>query len=466
MIILYNTLSRKKEEFIPLEEGKVGIYSCGLTVYNYAHIGNLRAYVFSDILKRTFLYNGYKVKHVMNITDVGHLTSDEDSGEDKMEKGALREKKTVWELAEFYTEAFKKDMSLLGILSPDIYCKATEHIPQQIEMIKKIEENGYAYIIEDGVYFDTSRLSDYGKLARLNLEGLEAGKRVEVVPGKKNPTDFALWKFSPKDKKRAMEWDSPWGTGFPGWHIECSAMSLHYLGEVFDIHTGGIDHIPVHHTNEIAQARASTGKEFVRYWMHGAFLIIDKDKMAKSGENFITLQTLINRCIAPVDYRYFLLNSHYRQPLSFTWDALAGARNAMKNLKEKVITIKSSSSNSGEEKVSAYQENFKESINDDLNAPRALAVMWAVIKDDHLGNTQKLDLLLNFDRVLGLGIEDIKEEIEPFSEIEREVKTLLEERQKARKEKNWKLSDELRNRIIEKGYTISDTPEGPVLRRT
>lgn len=464
MLVLYNTLTRKKEEFLPIRH-EVGLYSCGPTVYNYAHIGNLRSYVFSDILKRTLLYNGYNVKHVMNITDVGHLTSDEDSGEDKMEKGASREKKTVWEIANFYTESFKKDIALLNILPPAVYCKATEHIKEQIDLIKKIEDRGYSYTIEDGVYFDTSRLKDYGKLAQLDIEGLMAGRRVELAEGKKNPTDFALWKFSPKDKKRAMEWDSPWGKGFPGWHIECSAMSMHYLGETFDIHTGGIDHIPVHHTNEIAQAEIATGKDFVKYWLHGEFLVMGKEKMAKSGEGFITLQTVIDRGIDPLDYRYFLLNSQYRKPLTFTWEGLKGAGNGMAHLKEKVIEIKGSPSDRGTEKVSSYMENFKEALNDDLNTPRGLAVLWSVLKDDTLGNNQKMELLLDFDKILAIGIEKIKEEKKKIEQIDKEVEKLVEERQKARKDKNWPLSDELRKRIMEKGYIVSDTQHGPVVKK-
>ncbi len=464
MLVLYNTLTRKKEDFLPIGN-EVGLYSCGPTVYNYAHIGNLRAYVFSDILKRTLLYNGYNVKHVMNITDVGHLTSDEDSGEDKMEKGASREKKTVWEIANFYTESFKKDIALLNILPPAVYCKATEHIKEQIDLIKKIEDRGYSYTIEDGVYFDTSRLKDYGKLAQLDIEGLMAGRRVELAEGKKNPTDFALWKFSPKDKKRAMEWDSPWGKGFPGWHIECSAMSMYYLGETFDIHTGGIDHIPVHHTNEIAQAEIATGKNFVKYWLHGEFLVMGKEKMAKSGEGFITLQTVIDRGIDPLDYRYFLLNSQYRKPLTFTWEGLKGAGNGMAHLKEKVIEIKGFPSDRGAEKVSSYMENFKEALNDDLNTPRGLAVLWSVLKDDTLGNNQKMELLLDFDKILAIGIEKIREEKKKIEPIDEETGKLVEERQKARKDKNWALSDEIRKRIMEKGYIVSDTPQGPVVKK-
>jgi len=286
-----------------------------------------------------------------------------------------------------------------------------------------------------------------------------------MAAGKKNPTDFALWKFSPKDKKRAMEWDSPWGTGFPGWHIECSAMSMHYLGETFDIHTGGIDHIPVHHTNEIAQAETATGKNFVKYWLHNEFLVMGKEKMAKSGEGFITLQTVIDKGIDPMDYRYFLLNSHYRKPVTFTWEGLSGAGNGMVHLKEKVIEMKGSPSDRGAEKVSSYMENFKEALNDDFNTPRGLAVMWSVIKDDTLGNNQKMELLLDFDKILALGIDKIKEESKKIEQLDEEVEKLVSEREKARKDKNWALSDELRKKITEKGYVVSDTPQGPVVKK-
>ncbi|MCI0472541.1 MAG: cysteine--tRNA ligase, partial [Ignavibacteria bacterium] len=326
-IYFYNTLSRKKEEFIPISGSKAGIYTCGPTVYNFAHIGNLRSYFFEDILKRVLLYNGYDVKHIMNITDVGHLVSDEDEGEDKMEKGSAREGKTVWEIAEDYTEAFKKDISLLNILPPTVYCKATDFIQEQIEMIKCLEDKGYTYIIEDGVYYDTSKFPDYGKMALLDIEGLEEGIRVEINTEKRNKTDFALWKFTPKDVKRQMEWESPWGRGFPGWHIECSAMSIKFLGNHFDIHCGGVDHIPIHHTNEIAQAEACTGEKFVNYWLHGEFLIEEKGKMSKSAGEFLKLQSLIDKGYSPFDYRYFLLMTHYRKKIKFSFNNLDSARN-------------------------------------------------------------------------------------------------------------------------------------------
>ena len=310
---LFNTLSRSKEDFQTIEQNKVKMYCCGPTVYNYAHIGNLRSYFFEDILKRVLLYNGFEVYHVMNITDVGHLVSDADEGEDKMEKGASREGKSVWDIAAFYTEAFKKDIAMLNILPPSVYCKATDFIKEQIEMIQCLEKKGFTYTTGDGVYYDTSKFEGYGKMALLDIEGLEEGKRIEFSSEKKNKTDFALWKFSPKGQKRQMEWDSPWGVGFPGWHIECSAMSRKFLGDTFDIHCGGIDHVPIHHTNEIAQSEGCTGKKFVNYWLHGEFLIEDKGKMSKSAGEFLRLQTLVDRGYSSIDYRYFLLMTHYRK---------------------------------------------------------------------------------------------------------------------------------------------------------
>jgi len=309
----YNTLTRKLEDFNPLNPPNVGLYTCGPTVYMYAHIGNLRTYIFEDILKRVLLANNYKVNHVMNITDVGHLTSDADTGDDKLEKEAIKENKNAWEIAAFYTAAFQKDLEELNIIPPDIWCKATDHINEQIELVKKLESKGFTYRTDDGIYFDTSKVADYGKLAGLDIEGLRAGIRVEMVAGKKNPTDFALWKFSPTNVKRQMEWDSPWGKGFPGWHIECAAMSMKYLGETFDIHCGGIDHIPVHHTNEIAEAESATGKPFVKYWLHGEFLELKEGRMGKSEGNAILVSTLKEKGFDPLSYRYLVLNTHYRK---------------------------------------------------------------------------------------------------------------------------------------------------------
>src|SRR3989338_2131329 len=363
-LLLYNTLGRKKQEFKPIKKGIVGLYTCGPTVYSYAHIGNLRTYIFEDILKRVLIENGYKVKHVMNITDVGHLTSDADTGDDKVEKSAKEQKKTVWDIAGFYTKVFQEDIAKLHILDPDIWCRATDHIKEQIELIKKLEKKGLTYKTSDGIYFDTSKFKDYGILGNIKAEGLKAGVRVEIGE-KKNPTDFALWKFSPKDSKRQMEWKSPWGTGFPGWHIECSAMSMKYLGETFDIHCGGIDHVPVHHTNEIAQSEAATGKSFVKYWAHGAFLLLEKEKMAKSGGNFITLQTLIERGYDPLDYRYFCFTAHYRSELKFSFDALTSCRAAFNILKEKYLEFrkKKSAVNKKDHLVVIYVKKFESAIN-------------------------------------------------------------------------------------------------------
>lgn len=458
MLKLYNTLTRKKEEFKPIKKNVVGLYTCGPTVYNFAHIGNLRTYIFEDILKRVLIYNGYKVKHIENITDVGHLTSDADEGEDKMEKAAKREKKPVtWQtmaaIADKYTRAFKDDISKLNIIEPDKWTKATDHVKDMIEMNKKIEKNGFAYLTSTALYFDTSKLKEYTELAKIDLSGLKEGARVEIDEEKKNPTDFALWfKAVGKHKDHVMQWDSPWGKGFPGWHIECSAMSVKYLGENFDIHCGGVDHIPVHHTNERAQNIASIGKPVVKWWCHGEFLIIGKsDKMAKSGENFIILQTLINKGYNPLAYRYLVLMTHYRKKLQFTWEALDSAQNALNNLYQEVAEMERQGKVSKE-----YEEKFLESINDDLNIPRALALAWDLIKDKKLSSSDKKQTLLKFDQVLGLGLDKVKK-----IKIPKKVQELAKKRQKLREEKNWEEADKLRQQIEEQGYQVEDTNEGP-----
>jgi len=453
---LYNTLTRKREEFVPIKKGQVGMYCCGPTVYNFAHIGNLRSYIFSDVLKRVLKFNNYKVKHVMNITDVGHLTSDADEGEDKMILAMRREGKTAYQIAEFYTKAFKGDIKKLNIIEPDIWCKATEHIKEQIELIEKLEKKGFTYKTSDGIYFDTSKLKDYGKLAKIKIEELQAGKRVGLGE-KKSKTDFALWKFSPKDKKREMEWASPFGKGFPGWHLECSAMSMKYLGKQFDIHTGGIDHIPVHHTNEIAQSEAAISKKpWVKYWLHGEFLVLAKgEKMAKSGENFITLSTLEKKGFSPLDYRYFCLGTHYRKPLMFSYEALEGAKVAYKKLVEKVLELKGSKGKENKILQKKYLETFTKDINDDLNTPKALATMWEVIKENKITDKDKYLLLLIFDEILGLGLKYLKKDKIPEKIVE-----LAEERLKARNGKDWKKSDQLREEIKKLGYIVGDTKEG------
>ena len=460
MIYLYNTLSRKKEEFKPINKKQVGLYTCGPTVYSYQHIGNMRSYIFSDILKRVLLYNGYKVNHIINVTDVGHLTSDADTGEDKVEEAARKEHKTAKEITKFYFNYFKKEIKKLNILEPDKWPKATEHIKEQINLIRKLEKKGFTYRTSDGIYFNTGKLKNYGGLARIDISGLEAGKRV-ALRDKKHKTDFALWKFSTEyGKKRQQEWKSPWGVGYPGWHIECSAMSMKYLGESFDIHTGGEDHIPVHHTNEIAQSEAATGKKFVNYWLHGAFLNFKGEKVSKSKGGLYTISELEEEGYPALAYRYLCLQTLYRKPLEFSFESLDGAKNAYERIKRKIIEIKKIKLN-GSDKTAEYEKQFLSAINDDLNMPQALDVFWQVLDDLTFNSNKKLKLLEKFDEVLGLGIRDIKD---VRIKIPSEIKKLVEAREKARKNKDWAEADVLRNMIKERGYLIEDTSKGPRLR--
>jgi cysteinyl-tRNA synthetase len=435
----------------------VGLYTCGPTVYDYAHIGNLRTYIFEDVLKRALEYNGLEVTHVMNITDVGHLVSDADEGIDKMEKGARREGKSAWEIADDYTKAFFEDCRRLNILKPTVVCKATDHIREQVELILTLERKGYTYKTSDGIYFDSSKFENYGKLARIKKEGLEAGKRVSLKE-KRHSTDFALWKFSPKNEKRQMEWESPWGTGFPGWHIECSAMSMKYLGEHFDIHCGGIDHIPIHHPNEIAQSEAATDKKFVNYWLHGQFLITENEKMSKSAGEFMTLNRLIQKGFEPLDYRYFCLGTNYRKPLLFSWDRLAVAKDNFAKLKKELKELRNKAANEAQapgKGPGEYDRMFLESINDDLNMHEALRVLHRLLRDNEVSPAAKHASAIKYDKVFGLGLDSLKE-----TGIPQEVRELAEQREIARKNKNWKLSDALRKKIAEKGFTIEDTPKG------
>jgi cysteinyl-tRNA synthetase len=461
MLKLYNTLTRKKEVFRPLKDKKVGLYTCGPTVYWFAHIGNLRTYIFEDILKRVLEYNGYKVKHVMNITDVGHLTSDADTGEDKIELGAKREKKTAWEIAEFYTKAFKNDLKLLNIKEPDVWIKATETIDDQINLIKILEKKGFTYKISDGIYFDTSKLKSYGRLWPKKME-LKAGARIEMVPGKKNPTDFALWKFTPPGVKRQMEWDSPWGKGFPGWHTECVVMSIKELGVPFDIHCGGVDHILIHHTNEIAQAEAAFGKVFANFWLHGEFLVLEKEKMAKSKGKIFTLNELIEKGFNPLAYRYFCLGTHYRKKLQFSWQALKASQNALNNLYQIISNLKPQISNRNlkSQIFKKYQNQFLEFINEDLNMPRALALMWDLLSNEKISNEEKYSLLIDFDKVFGLNFEKLKK-----PKIPEKIKKLAKIREEYRKEGDFKSADEIRKKIKEMGYWIEDTKEGPKIKK-
>ena len=456
-VYLYNSLTRKKQEFEPIKPGAVGLYTCGPTVYNYAHIGNLRTYIFEDILKRVLLYNGYTVRHVMNITDVGHLTGDRDMGEDKMEAGAAREGKSAWDIAEFYTRSFKKDIEHLNILPPDVWVKATDTIPEQIALVGALEEKGYTYRTADGIYFDTSKFKDYTKLSHQDLEALKEGARVERNPEKRNPTDFALWKFSPLGTKRQMEWDSPWGVGFPGWHLECSAMSMKFLGDQLDIHCGGTDHIDVHHTNEIAQSEAATGKPFFNFWMHGAFLIIQGGiKMAKSEGNFLTLENaFLKKDINPLVYRFASFLTHYRKPMEYSDEGIEAARNGLLHVQNQVRRIAAAGPAVDNAVNAEFKSKFIETLNDDLNMPRAMAVIQEMLKSI-LSDAEKYNTILDFDRVLGLELDRLDEE----QALPAAVQKLVDARRQARQDKDFTTSDQLRSEIEALGYQVQDTKDG------
>jgi cysteinyl-tRNA synthetase len=440
---LYNTLSKKKEEFKPINKKEVKIYTCGPTVYWYAHVGNLRSYVFADVLKRTLLYNNYKVKQVINITDVGHLTSDSDEGQDKIEETASKEGRSANEISKFYFDAFHKDFKKLNLIEPDFWPKATAHIKEQIDLIKNLEKKGYTYKTDDGIYFDTSKFKGYGKFSKKDVKGLEKGKRTSMR-NKKNKTDFALWKFS-GNNKRLQEWDSPWGVGFPGWHIECSAMATKYLGKHFDIHTGGIDHIPIHHENEIAQSECGLGiKKWVNYWIHGEFLEIKGGKMSKSSGKVKTISELEKEGTDPLAYKYFTYTAHYRKPLTWSKDAIETAVNSYGRLKNILLELK------GKGKVNPiYIRKFEERINDDLDMPGALAVLWEMLRDGSA--TGKKKTVERMDKIFGLKL---------FPKIPKEIKDLAEKRLKARLEEDWKQSDILREELLRKGWGIKDFGKG------
>ena len=463
---LYNTMSRRIEDFVPIVPGHVSMYCCGPTVYNYAHIGNLRTYIFEDILKRTLRRAGYSVKHVMNITDVGHLTGDGDDGEDKMEKSARESGKTVWDIAEFYTKAFFRDEEALDIIRPDIVCKATDHINDMIALIKRLEEGGHTYTAGGNVHFSIDSIDDYGKLARLNIDELKSGARIEVDSSKKNPKDFVLWFTNSKFAGQAMTWDSPWGRGYPGWHIECSAMSMKYLGEHFDIHCGGIDAIPVHHTNEIAQSEAATGKTWVNYWCHGEFLLMGNAKMSKSSGGFVTLQTLLDKGYNALDYRYFCLTGHYRSQLRFSYEALDAAKSAREGLVERVCQLKAevAPSSAPSEKAAEYMKAFDDAMENDLSAPQALSLLWKLVKDGEVSSADKLAAIYHMDEILGLDLAKAEAPKKEAVGTEDDLK-LLEERTAAKKAKDFKRADEIRDELKRRGFNVKDTPSGPILER-
>ena len=450
---LYDNYARTLRRFEPLDPaGPVGLYTCGPTVYDFQHIGNFRTFLFEDILKRVLRWNGYAVRHVMNVTDVGHLTSDADTGEDKMEKGARRTGKTAWEIAQLYTDDFVENLARLNIEDATVLCRATDHIREQVEFIADLERNGYTYTTSDGVYFDTGRQPDYGHLARLDVHGLEAGRRVDVGE-KRRPTDFALWKFSPPGQQRQMEWESPWGKGFPGWHIECSAMAQKYLGDWFDIHCGGEDHIPVHHTNEIAQTQARVGTRLANFWLHGYFLLLDNAKMAKSAGEFLRVQSLTERGYDPLVYRYLCLTAHYRTQMSFSWDAMDAAATALDRMRNGVYALRAEPP-AAPDAVSI--DRFTDEVNDDLNVPRALAVAWDVLRGD-LSGAVKRATLVRFDDVLGLGLAAwVPREVV----VPPEVRALADARAAARRAKQWAEADRLRADLAAAGWDMEDQPDG------
>ncbi len=466
---LHNTLTGSVDDFIPQTPDRVALYTCGPTVYSEPLIGNWVAYLRWDLLVRTLKANGYTVERVMNITDVGHLVSDGDEGEDKMEKGARREGVTAWEVADRYTNRFLEGMTQLNLLPPEVLSKATEHIPEQIELIKQLEAKGHTYVIDDGVYFDTKTFPTYADFAHLDLEAMKAGARVEFNDEKHNPSDFALWKFSPKDQKRDMEWDSPWGKGFPGWHIECSAMAIKYLGETLDIHTGGIDHIPVHHTNEIAQSEAATGKRFANYWLHANFLLVNGTKISKSLQNGFTLSDLEDKGFTPMDFRMFVLQSHYRTESNFTWDNLSAAASrlarwktvaALRHQTHDTLVDDSDKEHDVNGKLLAAKQAVLEALNNDLNSPQALSVIDQALDSvdqarlSHLRHDALDALLMFIDDTLGLRLLDTTPDITD------EQKQLILERTRAREEKQWQRSDELRDQLSMMGIGINDTADG------
>ena len=461
---LYNTLTKQKEEFKPLEGNEVRIYTCGPTVYSFAHIGNFRAYVFMDTLRRVLKENGYTLKHVMNITDVGHLESDADEGEDKMEKAARKENKDPYEIAAYYTDIFFRDMGRLHIERPEIIAKATDHISDMLEFVKTLVKNGYAYETSKAIYFDISKLDKYPVLSNRNLDDQIAGARVDVDPEKRNPYDFAVWIKAPEN--HIMKWESPWGLSYPGWHLECSAMGRKYLGDEFDIHTGGVDHIPTHHENEIAQSKGCTGHVPAKRWMHVEFLQVDGGKMSKSLGNTYTLDQLQEKGIEPLAYKMFCYTAHYRTKLNFTFEGALSTQKALNRLREGYLTHLQNDEKVEKTEIKEYKQRFLDAVNDDLNMPLAMGIVWEVVRNNKKSK-QFAELLLEFDRILGLDLENSKKYLEEQEKVElpKEILELVEQRKIARENKDWAESDRIRDVLKEKGYTVKDTKEGQIIEQ-
>ena len=454
-IYFYNTLTKQKEIFKPENGNEVRMYSCGPTVYKDATIGNMRTNIFQDVLRRVLKYNGYKLKHVMNITDVGHLVSDADEGEDKMIKSAKEMHKDPKEIAEYYTKLFFEDLKALNIETPEIVCKATDHIKEMIEYVKRLIDNGYAYETSTAIYFDVSKLDKYGILSGIDVRNQKAGARVEVDPEKRNPYDFAVWIKAPET--HLMKWESPWGLSYPGWHIECSAMGQKYLGETFDIHTGGIDLIPTHHENEIAQSKGAYGKIPAKYWMHGEYLLINGGKMSKSLGNVYLLNDIIKRGYDPLVYRMFTYTGSYRNKINFTWEGIEANSKALIKLREGYQKHLNGEDNVSCDTINEFEEKFHKAINDDLNIPLAMGIVWDAIKYEKK-SPDIAKLLAKFDTILAIDID--RKPVQEENNIPKEIIELAEKRKQARINKNWAESDKLRDEILSKGYTIKDTKEG------
>lgn len=462
---LYNSLTRRKEVFVPLEPGRVRLYSCGPTVYSRQHLGNMRAYLFSDLLRRSLEYAGYEVRQVINITDVGHLTDDADLGADKVEQAAREQGLSAWDVAEKWTSLFKQDLLKLNCKPPAVWCKATEHVAEQIEMVKALEARGFTYRTSDGIYFDTAKDPHYGELAQADLEAQRSGERIHGADEKRNRADFALWKFSPREgPRRQMEWDSPWGVGFPGWHVECSAMSSKYLGVPFDIHTGGVDHLPVHHPNEIAQSENTFDvRPWVRYWMHGEWLMFDGEKISKSKGGTVSIDDLEADGIEPLAFRLFFLSAHYRQQQSFSDAAIRGAQAAYRRLVRHAVELREANERSGAgAEAESLRDRFRAAIYDDLNAPQALAVLWDAVRSDRLGGAEKWELVAEFDQVLGLDLAEARLDV---PEIDERVERLIREREEARAARDYARADAIRAELLEQGIVLEDGPGGTTWRR-